>query len=650
MSAEQDKQGSAPQPEVVLDSERAVNEDYMDKIDKRSNQALRGNINTPMQAVSGALAFGPLVGRVAFVEADRDLGDGFYVGPSFAHLDDDRLVLSWNAPMSRAFYTGDAVGAPPVASRRTFSSSDSDLIAFGDDLLPGVKPRNWFNDGRRTLKIPEPPTSPPRPPEPHLVEASGAATVNPVPEIDDRDVTIKIQSAEVSVRGEQALVTSMDRPKDGRMHAVLSTLQADQYEAVAAPAGRLLVVQGGPGTGKSIVAAHRAAYLTLPSNEGAPAFKEVLLLGPTRNYVKHVRPTLTELAVDQSVRLYSVQELVKQFSRHQHSPPAQHSDPTDVSWDLWLVAQRLVRDLKTSLRGSTRQQLRTVIDAAANDAAIRESACALVGPEIADWLEALGSYSRASKKRRYALFFAAVCMNLSPPPPKLKYAHIIVDEAQDLRSLDWILVDALLRKTGTLTLLGDLHQRRSDHTPATWHEIVDRLELVDNIEQFEPVLLQTSYRTTRQILKFAGQLLPRGQRNLPSLSSGPEPDLTGMGAASPADSARSAIRLLRRSLQQFPGASAAIVSADVPKVNVALRSAGFARHAEGLPFTLDDEKIIVLSSDEARGLEFDVVAVHEPAEFRQNFGRHGALFTALTRASKHLIVTGSGKLPRELGG
>jgi DNA helicase IV len=49
----------------------------------------------------------------------------------------------------------------------------------------------------------------------------------------------------------------------------------------------LLVVQGGPGTGKSIVAAHRAAYLTLPSNEGAPAFKEVLLLGPTQNYVNH---------------------------------------------------------------------------------------------------------------------------------------------------------------------------------------------------------------------------------------------------------------------------------------------------------------------------------------------------------------------------
>ena len=83
MSAEQDKQGSAPQPEVVLDSERAVNEDYMDKIDKRSNQALRGNINTPMQAVSGALAFGPLVGRVAFVEADRDLGDGFLRRPEF---------------------------------------------------------------------------------------------------------------------------------------------------------------------------------------------------------------------------------------------------------------------------------------------------------------------------------------------------------------------------------------------------------------------------------------------------------------------------------------------------------------------------------------------------------------------------------------
>jgi len=58
----------------------------------------------------------------------------------------------------------------------------------------------------------------------------------------------------------------------------------------------------------------------------------------------------------------------------------------------------------------------------------------------------------------------------------------------------------------------------------------------------------------------------------------------------------------------------------------------------------------IMRAVQARGLEFDGVVVAEPADFQKNLGRHGSLYTSLTRANKKLVVVHSKPLPKELKG
>ena len=61
-------------------------------------------------------------------------------------------------------------------------------------------------------------------------------------------------------------------------------------------------------------------------------------------------------------------------------------------------------------------------------------------------------------------------------------------------------------------------------------------------------------------------------------------------------------------------------------------------------------RLSVVRPVEARGLEFDAVVVVEPADFQPNLGRHGELYTSLTRANQELVVIHSKAMPRELRG
>ena len=61
-----------------------------------------------------------------------------------------------------------------------------------------------------------------------------------------------------------------------------------------------------------------------------------------------------------------------------------------------------------------------------------------------------------------------------------------------------------------------------------------------------------------------------------------------------------------------------------------------------------DQQVVVLPPDEARGLEFDGVVVSQPADFSENFGRRGPLYTSLTRPNRELSVVHSKPLPEEL--
>ena len=103
------------------------------------------------------------------------------------------------------------------------------------------------------------------------------------------------------LRGGDALLAELERARTGEMLDIVATIQAEQDEIIRAPLDQLLTVPGGPGTGKTAVGLHRAAFLLY--NHPALSRDGVLVLGPSRaflRYIAQVLPSLGEEAVVQT--------------------------------------------------------------------------------------------------------------------------------------------------------------------------------------------------------------------------------------------------------------------------------------------------------------------------------------------------------------
>ena len=103
------------------------------------------------------------------------------------------------------------------------------------------------------------------------------------------------------LRGGDALLAELERARTGEMLDIVATIQAEQDEIIRAPLAQLLTVQGGPGTGKTAVGLHRAAFLLY--NHPELSREGVLVLGPSRaflRYIAQVLPALGEEAVVQT--------------------------------------------------------------------------------------------------------------------------------------------------------------------------------------------------------------------------------------------------------------------------------------------------------------------------------------------------------------
>ncbi|NYF98289.1 HelD family protein [Janibacter cremeus] len=155
---------------------------------------------------------------------------------------DDPLVLDWRAAAARPFYTATAVEPQGQARRRHIRTEGRRVIGVDDEVLDG--------------------------------------------------------SGDGGLVGEGALLAALDERRTGRMGTAVATLQREQDDIVRAPSRGALVVQGGPGTGKTVVALHRVAYLLFAHPELARA--GVLVLGPSQrflDYIGSVLPALGETAV-----------------------------------------------------------------------------------------------------------------------------------------------------------------------------------------------------------------------------------------------------------------------------------------------------------------------------------------------------------------
>src|SRR5438270_193352 len=114
--------------------------------------------------------------------------------------------------------------------------------------------------------------------------------------------------AAAHVAGGDLLLEELERERDEHMRDIVATIQADQYRLITRDPDPPLVVQGGPGTGKTAVGLHRASYLLYTHRERLGR-NGVLVVGPNptfMEYVSHVLPALGEDAVEQR----SVGELV----------------------------------------------------------------------------------------------------------------------------------------------------------------------------------------------------------------------------------------------------------------------------------------------------------------------------------------------------
>ncbi len=185
---------------------------------------------------------------LAFGRIDQD-DEQWYVGRR--HVEDEAgapLVVDWRAPVSVPFYRATVHDPLGLDRRRRFLTEGRDLL----DIL-----EEDFSDPDRALLsggIPDP------------------------------------------------LLAELERERTGTMRDIVATIAAEQDEVIRAPIDRLLVVQGGPGTGKTAVALHRAAYL-LFEHRLELLDRGVLVVGPNQlflRYVADVLPSLGETAVRQT--------------------------------------------------------------------------------------------------------------------------------------------------------------------------------------------------------------------------------------------------------------------------------------------------------------------------------------------------------------
>ena len=189
-----------------------------------------------------------------FGRLDMEDRSQWYVG-RIAVEDEEHtpLVVDWRAPISEPFYRATAIEPMSVVRRR------------------------------------------------HLISRKGRELVGLDDEVFDQEA---IDEAGLPIAGEGALLAALERNRTGRMGDIVATIQAEQDEAIRAELPGPLVVAGGPGTGKTAVALHRAAYLlyTFRRRLGAQG---VLLVGPSPvflRYIEHVLPSLGE----QDVRMSTV--------------------------------------------------------------------------------------------------------------------------------------------------------------------------------------------------------------------------------------------------------------------------------------------------------------------------------------------------------
>lgn len=223
-----------------LDGERA-------EAKRRYSAALRGNGGALVDRDVEVRTLAREVKRLdvadnglCFGRLDSDSGERSYIGRiGLFDQDDDfePLLLDWRAPAARAFYTATAASPEQMRRRRQFHSRGRRVVDYTDEIF-----------GR-----------------------PGAGE-----------------------RGDAALLAAVDAPRGEGMRDIVATIQAEQDEIIRLDHPGVLVIEGGPGTGKTVVALHRVAYLLYTQREQMERHG-VLVVGPNPAFLRHIDRVLPSL-------------------------------------------------------------------------------------------------------------------------------------------------------------------------------------------------------------------------------------------------------------------------------------------------------------------------------------------------------------------
>ncbi|MGY0232069.1 RNA polymerase recycling motor ATPase HelR [Longispora urticae] len=540
---------------------------------------------------------------------------------------------------------------------------------------------------------------------------------------------------------QSAFIASLGAHRSERMRDVLGTIQADQDAIVRAGSGGALVVDGGPGTGKTVVALHRTAYLLYSDPRLDHRRGGVLFVGPHEPYLAYVADVLPSLG-EEGVRTCTLRDLVTEggtavaetdpevarlkstanvldvieaAARFYEEPPTApmtvgtdwsdirltaadwaeafaapdpgtpHNEARDQIWEelLTILMDRHDGEAAPDLLRASLVRNRE-LRAAFNRAWPLLEAADLVGDlwtvpaylrRCAPWLTAedvrtlrradarawtvsdlpfldaarqrLGDPEEAERQRRRAAGAAAerermrkvvddllTSEDSREPMVNLRrdvqaalvdedvpvrtgldelagpFAHIVVDEAQELTDAEWQML--LLRcPSRSFTIVGDRAQARHGFTES-WRERLDRV----GIDRVTMAALSVNYRTPAQIMAEAEPVIRAvlPDANVPtSIRTGDVPVLHG------------SVSELDAILENWLG-----------------------EHADGTACVIGDPtfpataRVLSLTPELSKGLEFDLVVLVDPEEF--GTGIEGAVdrYVAMTRATQRLVVLTSG--------
>lgn len=630
---------------------------------------------------------------LVFGRLDTRQGEARYIG-RLGLRDEQRdvLLIDWRAPAASVFYQATAQDPLGVVRRRVLQSIAQRVVGVQDDLL----------------------------------DAEHAP--------DD-----------LVVVGEGALFASLSRSRDRTMHSVVATIQKEQDDAIRAPQKGVTSISGGPGTGKTVVALHRAAYLLYTDRrryEGGG----VLVVGPNAVFMSYIEQVLPSLG-ETSVSLRALGHVVDGVSTSRHDVPAVAAikgsarmsgvlertakgpapgAPTSFRVfyrdDVLTLGSRQLRGLRRYLLSSGQRRNRAaarvsdeLVEAlwrqVAGERALErgrdEFARTMLGSRdftdfarawwpVVDAFDVLRWLADRERLERYgfdvlpaaevdllAASFAADDVTvedvplldelrylLGEPPepdpehdpledlyddqfPELStvdapfrrpqfvvgekptasidddaYAHVLIDEAQDLSPMQWRMVGRRGRQA-TWTIVGDAAQ---SSWPFPDEAAAARAEALGDKDE-SVYRLSTNYRNSAEIFELAAEVarsaIPGADLPVAVRRTGDEPRLHDVDPPNLADRVRDVTNALA---QQVAGTVGVVVPV------------GWRDRVDGWLGGRDRVRIPVLEALDTKGLEFDGIVVVEPDEIvAESPAGMRTLYVVLTRATRRLDVVGTSR-------